>query len=181
MRGSALTHKTSAVTPPPDLAAHPSAVYTVRIVIDRHITIGGAVPVPRRQHDLATADDISRFIDQLGHALAAPAHLDLVQGDESAQWHITVTLAPTDQATLDALHPSASQLCAAAQHALGLAAIGSQIDPAHTTVRVRAASELLLAFAGEGALWWVATTPSAALQEAIDRLIGQIRQRSATS
>jgi hypothetical protein len=66
---------------------------------------------------------------------------------------------PADQAALDALRPSASQLCASAQHALGLAVLGSQIDPAHTEVRVWAAGGLLLAFVGEGALWWVANMP----------------------
>jgi hypothetical protein len=62
-----------------------------------------------------------------------------------------VTLAPSDQVALDALHPSPYQLCAAAQHALGLAAIGSQIDPTHSTVRVQV-GDGLLAFVGAGAL-----------------------------
>jgi hypothetical protein len=92
---------------------------------------------------LSTTDDINRFIEQLPRALAASAQFDLVLGDDPAQWQITVTLAPDDQATLDTLYHSAYQLCAAAQHALGLAAIGSQIDPAQVTVRVRAGDRLL--------------------------------------
>jgi hypothetical protein len=137
------------------------------------------MPVPRRQHDLATADDRKCFIEQLPGTLAAPAHLDLVPGDESALWHITVKLAPADQAALDALQPSAYQLCAAAQHALGLAAIGSQIDPAHTVVRVRAEGGLLLAFVGAGTLWWVANVPPTELHASIDRLLGEIKERRA--
>jgi hypothetical protein len=133
------------------------------------------MPVPPR---LSTADDMSRFIEQLPRALAAPAQLDLAPGDDAKLWHVTVTLAPGDQAALDALHPSAYQLCAAAQHALGLAALGSQIDSAHTTVRVRA-GDRLLAFVGEAALWWAANTP-AALRDSIDRLLGEISERSAT-
>jgi hypothetical protein len=77
------------------------------------------------------------------------------------------------------LHPSAYQLCAAAQHALGLAALGSWIDVAHIAVRVRAAGRLLLAFVGEAALWWLANMPSRGLRTAIDHLLGEIRERSA--
>lgn len=53
-------------------------------------------------------------------------------------------LSPPDQVTLDALQPSAYQLCAAAQHALGLAAIGSQIDLTRCTVRAGMGYCLLL-------------------------------------
>jgi hypothetical protein len=129
--------------------------------------------------DLVTAADMSRFIEQLPRAFTAPAQLNLTPGDDATQWQITVTLAPADQAALDVLHPSAYQLCASAQHALGLAAIGSQIDTAHTMVRVRAGGELLLAFVGEAALWWVANMPPAALRASIDRLLGEISERSA--
>jgi hypothetical protein len=131
--------------------------------------------VPSRH---STADAMSRFIEQLPRTLAAPAYLNLAPGDDPAQWQITVTLAPADQTALDALHPSAYQLSAAAQHAFGLAALGSQIDAAHTTVRVRA-GDGLLAFVGEAALWWVANMPSRELRTAIDRLLGEIRERSA--
>lgn len=109
----------------------------------------------------STADAMSRFIEQLPRVLAAPAQLDLAPGDDAALWQLTVTLASADQAALDASRPSAYQLCAAAQHALGLAAIGSLINPAHTVVRVQA-GDGLLAFAGAAALWWLANTPPAA-------------------
>jgi hypothetical protein len=125
--------------------------------------------VSPHRHDLATTDDTKCFIGQLPHTLAAPAHLDLVWGDESGLWHVTVTLTPSDQAALDALHPSAYQLCASAQHALGLAAIGSQIDPAHSTVAVRDGSRLRLAFVGQAALWWVANVPTPTLSTCIAR------------
>jgi hypothetical protein len=128
---------------------------------------------------LLTTDDLNRFIEQLPHALAAPAHLDLAPGDESGLWHITLTLAPSDQAALDALRPSVYQLCAAAQHALGLATLGSQIELARTMVRVRVGGELLLGFTGEGALWWVANVPPTVLWATIDHLLVQITQRNA--
>jgi hypothetical protein len=121
---------------------------------------------------------MNRFIEQLPGILAAPAQLDLVAGDDTALWRIMVMLAPEDQAALDALHPSASQLCAAAQHALGLAALGSRIDAAHTIVRVRVEGELLLAFVGTAALWWVANAPPTELRASIDRLLGVISERS---
>jgi hypothetical protein len=131
------------------------------------------------RHDSATADDIHRFIEQLGRALAAPALVELAQGDDTSQWEVTMTLAPADQATLDALRPSPYQLCAAAQHALGLAALGSQIDPSHGTVRVRIGDELLLAFVGKATLWWVANVPPAELRASIERLLVDISQRNA--
>jgi hypothetical protein len=122
-----------------------------------------------------TTDDLNHFIEQLPHALIAPAQLDLVAGDDTALWRIMVMLAPEDQAALDALHPSASQLCAAAQHALGSAAIGSQIDVAHSAVRVRVGEGQLLAFVGTAALWWVANMSPTALRESINSLLNQIR------
>jgi hypothetical protein len=123
--------------------------------------------VSPHRHDLATTDDTKRFIGQLPDALAAPAQLDLVWGDDTELWQVTVTLTREDQAALDALHPSAYQLCASAQHALGLAAIGSQIDPAHSTVAVRDGSRLRLVFVGQAALWWVANVPTPTLSTCI--------------
>jgi hypothetical protein len=87
--------------------------------------------------------------------------------------------APTVQAALDGLRPSAYQLCATAQHVLGQTILGSQIDPAHMVVRVRA-GDRLLAFTGEAALLWAATMPPAALRASIDRLLREITERSAT-
>jgi hypothetical protein len=46
---------------------------------------------------------------------------------------------------------------------------------------VRAGGGLLLAFVGAGVLWWVVTMPPAALRASIDRLLGEINQKSATS
>jgi hypothetical protein len=56
--------------------------------------------------------------------------------------------------------------------------LGSQIDPMHTLIRVRAGNRLLLVFAGAAALWWVADMPSSTLRAAFDRLLGEISQRS---
>jgi DNA-binding transcriptional LysR family regulator len=76
------------------------------------------------------------------------------------------------------LAPSAYQLCAAAQHTLGLAAIGSQIDSAYMTVRVRVGDGPLLAFVGEAALWWIANSPPPALHASFNHLLGEIREWS---
>jgi hypothetical protein len=154
----------------PELTAHPPALYTVPHR-NRPPHSNRRADAASHRHDLVTTDGVNRLIEQLPRALAASAQFDLVPGDDPAQWQITVTLMPADQATLDTLHPSAYQLCAAAQHALGLTALGSQIDPARTVVRVRAGDGLLLAFVGAAALWWLANTPPAALRASIDRLL----------
>ncbi len=57
--------------------------------------------------------------------------------------------------------------------------IGSQIDVAQNTAQVRAGDGPLLAFTGEGALWWIANTPPAALWATVDRLVVQITKKSA--
>jgi hypothetical protein len=115
-------------------------------------------------------------IEQLPRTLAAAAHFALAPGEDALLWQITVTLAPADLAALDALRPSASQLCASAQHTLGLAALGSQIDPSHGAMRVRDGDGPLIAFVDAGVLWWSANTPPPALLSSIDRLIGESSQ-----
>src|SRR4029079_7552531 len=64
------------------------------------------------------------LLDQLPHTLQAPLRCDLVPDSDRNGWLITVVLAIADQAALEVLQPSAYELCAAAQHALGMASIG---------------------------------------------------------
>jgi len=80
---------------------------------------------------------------------------------------------------LQALRPSAYDLCAAAQHALGLSAIGSQIDPARGMVVVRSSGEPPLAFAGAPSLWWVANASPPLLHACIEQFAAQIARREA--
>jgi len=80
---------------------------------------------------------------------------------------------------LQALRPSAYDLCAAAQHALGLSAIGSVIDPANCTVALRAAGVARLVCIGAPSLWWVANAPPPLLHACIEQFAAQIAQLQA--
>jgi hypothetical protein len=121
-----------------------------------------------------TSGDTLQFIEHLPRTMNALPRWTLRALDDGQGWQVSVTLAPADQAALEAAQPSAYQLCAAAQHALGLAAIGSHIDVARATIVVRARSAAQLAFAGEGALWWVANAPPLLLRACIDELTAQL-------
>jgi hypothetical protein len=82
------------------------------------------------------------LLSQLPHTIQAPASCELRAEGDGGGWQITLRLAPSDQAGLEAMQPSAYALCAAAQYALGLAAIGSQHRPGaghHHTARERSA------------------------------------------
>jgi hypothetical protein len=103
-------------------------------------------------------------------------HVTLEKSGDTGLWHVTVTLEEADRAALDALRPSAAQLCAAAQHALGMAAIDSLIEIAHWTIVVRTDGAWRLAFVGEAALWWVANALTPVLRAGIERLAAQIMQ-----
>jgi hypothetical protein len=45
---------------------------------------------------------------------------------------------------------------------------------------MRAGNRPLLAFTDAAALWWIATMPPAELRASIDRLLGEITERSVT-
>jgi hypothetical protein len=109
----------------------------------------------------------------------APPLCTLVSLGDGLGWQVSVTLAPADQAALDAVQPSAYQLCAAAQHALGLSAIGSVIDAANCTVALRAAGVARLVFIGAPSLWWVANALPPLLHACIEQLAAQLAQLQA--
>ena len=134
-------------------------------------------PVTPRSRSLDDAIATSQFIDRLPRTMTTLPQFALASGDADQPWHVTITLAPVDEAALDALHPTAMQLCAAAQHALGLAAIGSAIEPAQGTVRVRTAEETQLRLVGASALWWVANAPPPLLRAFLDHLAAEVEQR----
>jgi hypothetical protein len=117
--------------------------------------------------------DTYQFIEHLPRAIEAPPQYTLLALGDGLGLMVSVTLAPADQAGLNAAQPSAYQLCAAAQHALGLAAIGSRIDPTRATVTVRSSGAVQLTFAGEGALWWLANAPPLLLHAFLDQLAAQ--------
>ncbi len=122
-----------------------------------------------RQPALVTTGDTNRFIERLPRAMDALPPYALVRCGDGPFWQVSLTLAPADQAMLQALRPSAYDLCAAAQHALGLSAIGSQIDPARGMVVVRSSGEPPLAFAGAPSLWWVANASPPLLHACIEQ------------
>ncbi len=84
-------------------------------------------------------------------------------------WHVLAQLGADAQAALAAAAPTPEDLCQRAQHALGLAGIGSRIDRAHTAVGIYADrsgarfGELALVLDGPAVLWWVAHATSAAI------------------
>src|SRR5919202_3235708 len=98
-----------------------------------------------------TTTDTYQFIEHLPRTMDAPPRCTLLALGDGQGWQVSVTLTPADQAAVEAAQPSGYQLCAAAQHALGLAAIGSRIDPTHASVTVRSSGAAQLTFAGEGA------------------------------
>jgi hypothetical protein len=102
-----------------------------------------------------------------------------VTADET--WHVTAQLAAVEQAALRAAAPSPDALCQRAQHALGLAGIGSRIEPERSAIGVYAAwlpspsGEFLLVLEGRAVLWWVSHAPSEAIQALIAAAIEVMR------
>lgn len=115
------------------------------------------------------------LLDQLPHTLQAPLRCDLAPDSDRDGWLVTLVLAIADQAVLEALQPSAYELCAAAQHALGMASLGSQIDRVGGSISVRFEGASVLTFAGAPALWWIANAQAPALRAWIDSVLVQIR------
>ena len=107
---------------------------------------------PLRPHPPDRAADTNIFIEQLPRTMAGLLSSALVVSRAGMPWQVSVILTAPDQAALDALRPSADQLCAAAQHALGLAALGSQIDAAQEMVVLRADHLPRLGVSARGAL-----------------------------
>ena len=88
-------------------------------------------------------------------------------------WHVVSQLATDDQAALAAAVTHPDTLCQRAQHALGLAGIGSRIAPDHTAIGVYAAqlptpaSPLPLVLEGRALLCWVSRAPSESIRALI--------------
>jgi len=57
-----------------------------------------------------------------------------IHATDNGTWHVMAQLAEDDQAALAGSAPPPDDLCRRAQHALGLAGIGSRIDREHSTV-----------------------------------------------
>ncbi len=106
-----------------------------------------------------------------------------IQAMADGTWHVTTQLAANAQAALAAAAPSPDVLCQRAQHALGLAGIGSRITPNRQAIGVYiptspapfGATPLVLA--GRPVLWAVSRAPSEAIRALIaaaTQVMGQL-------
>jgi hypothetical protein len=88
-------------------------------------------------------------------------------------WHVVAQLAADEQAALAAAATHPDTLCQRAQHALGLAGIGSRIKPDDTAIGIYAAplpspsGAITLVLEGRALLCWVSRAPSEAIQALI--------------
>jgi hypothetical protein len=96
-------------------------------------------------------------------------------------WHVVAQLATDDQAALTAAVTHPDTLCQRAQHALGLAGIGSRIAPDHTAIGVYAAQlptparPMPLVLEGRALLCWVSRAPSESIRALIAAAIEVMR------
>jgi len=96
-----------------------------------------------------------------------------IQAMADGTWHVTTQLAADEQAALAAAAPTSGDLCQRAQHALGLAGIGSRIAPDRNAIGVYlptspapfGATPLVLD--GHALLWSVSRAPSEAIRALI--------------
>ena len=97
-------------------------------------------------------------------------------------WHVLAQLAADDQAALAGAALGRDEICQRAQHALGLAGIGSRIECERSAVGVYAApllmpsGEATLVLEGPEMLWGVAHATSAAIQALIAAATHAMRQ-----
>ncbi len=104
-----------------------------------------------------------------------------IQAVEDGTWHVVAQLASGDQAALATAAPTSDDLCQRAQHALGLAGIGSRIDRAHTAVGIYAGGsgtrfgEPRLVLDGREVLWWVSHATSETIGASISAATSVMR------
>lgn len=104
-----------------------------------------------------------------------------IQAMEDGTWHVVAQLAANEQAALAAAVTRPDTLCQRAQHALGLAGIGSRIAPDHNAIGVYAGSlpapdgTTPLILEGRALLCWVSRVPSEAIRALIAAAIEVMR------
>ncbi len=105
-----------------------------------------------------------------------------IQAAADGTWHVTAQLAADQQAALVAAAPDPAALCQRAQHALGLAGIGSRIAPDHNAIGVYAAPLFapasvitLVLVEGRALLWSISRAPSEAIRALIVAAIEVMR------
>jgi hypothetical protein len=103
-----------------------------------------------------------------------------IQAAEDGTWHVLAQLVATDQAAFAA--STSEDLCQRAQHALGLAGIGSRIDRPHTAVGLyadrsgRGFGEPALVLDGPVVLWYVAHAAPDAIRALLQAATEAMRQ-----
>jgi hypothetical protein len=105
-----------------------------------------------------------------------------IQAAADGTWHVLAQLAASDQAAFAAAAPAYDDLCQRAQHALGLAGIGSRIAPDRNAISVYVptspapfgATPLILE--GRPVLWAISRAPSDAIRALIAAATQVMRQ-----
>lgn len=106
----------------------------------------------------------------------------MIAATADGTWQVRAQLAADEQAALMAAAPDPAEVCRRAQHALGLAGIGSRIEPDHTAIGVYAAAlpspsgEFLLILEGHLLLWSVSRASSEAIRALIAAATHVMRQ-----
>ena len=96
-------------------------------------------------------------------------------------WHVVAQLATDDQAALTAAVTHPDTLCQRAQHALGLAGIGSRIEPDDNAIGIYAAplpspsGAITLVLEGRALLCWVSRASSESIRALIAAVIDVMR------
>jgi len=104
-----------------------------------------------------------------------------IQATVDGTWYVTAQLTADDQAALVAAAPSPAALCQRAQHALGLAGIGSRIAPDRDSIDVyipafpAPAGVTPLILDGDALLWSISRAPSEAIRALITAAIAIMR------
>jgi hypothetical protein len=105
-----------------------------------------------------------------------------IQAAANGTWHMTAQLAEDEEAAFAASAPSPDELCQRAQHALGLAGIGSRIDRERSAVGVYADrsgapfGEPTLILDGPAVLWVVGHAVPDALRALLQAATQAMRQ-----
>ena len=117
----------------------------------------------------------------LGQAKPIASKLYTIQAMADGTWHVDAQLAADEQAALAAAATQPDTLCQRAQHALGLAGIGSRIAPDRSAIGVYVPALLMpsgvtpLVLDGCAPLCWVARAPSEAIAALIAAAIAIMR------
>ena len=104
-----------------------------------------------------------------------------IQAAADGTWHVTAQLAADQQTALAAAAPDPAALCQRAQHALGLAGIGSRIAPDRNAIGLYLPTSPVpfgatpLVLDGQALLWSIAHASSESIRTLIAAAIAVVR------